>query len=97
MTYSDPMRGLPGNLKSYVCICVFEGRKPVLYVTRADGDWCALCGDDHPQEAAYYRVVGLGHVVGDDPTISDVLDLQPDEEAERETVGSAWVRGVVSP
>lgn len=39
---------------------------------------------------AYY------HVVGDDPTISEVLDLEPEEEAERESVGSPWVRGMVS-
>ena len=48
-------RGIPPNLKSYVCIEVFEGQRPVLYVTRSDGDWCFLCGEEHPDDAAVSR------------------------------------------
>lgn len=84
--------GLPCETKSYVCIHVFDGTRPVLYVTRPEGDWCALCGDDHPDEASSYRVVGLGHVVDRDPTVGEVLDLSPNEEAERSSVGAPWVR-----
>ena len=87
--------GLPYETKAYVCLDVFDRRKPVLYVTRPEGDWCALCGDEHPQEGAQYRVVGLGHVVDDDPTITEVLDLGANEEAERRSVGEAWARSTV--
>jgi hypothetical protein len=83
---------LPRETKTYVCIHVFDSERPVLYVTRPDGDWCALCGDDHPQDASFYRVVGLGHVLDEDPTVVDVLDLDVNEEAERTTVGGPWVR-----
>lgn len=92
MSTSDIAPGLPFETKSYVCIHVFDGSKSVLYVTRPDGDWCALCGDDHPDDASYYRVVGLGHVVQQDPTVAEVLDLAANEEAEREVVGGPWVR-----
>ena len=78
--------------KSYVCIHVFDQSRPVLLVSREDGDWCFLCGDVHPDSADYYRVVGLGHVVERDPSLSSVLDLSPNEEAERVAVGDRWIR-----
>lgn len=84
------------HLKSYVCTHVFEGDRPVLYVTRADGgDWCFLCGDGHPPVAASYRVVGMSHVLESDPALVEVLDLYGEQEAEREAVGRPWVRTVV--
>lgn len=51
-----------------------------------------LCGGDHPDDGSEYRVVGLGHVVDHDPTLLEVLDLNPGEEAERSGVGASWVR-----
>jgi hypothetical protein len=80
------------DFKSYVCIHVFDGARPVLYVTRPDGDWCFLCGADHPDAASSYRVVGMSHLVEGDPSLSEVLDLDPDQEAERQAVGSTWTR-----
>ena len=64
----------------------------MLLVSREDGDWCFLCGDDHPQDPTYYRVVGIGHVIELDPTLRAVLDLDPNEEAERATPGQSWIR-----
>lgn len=78
--------------KSYVCICVFNRAKPVLLVSREDGEWCFLCGDAHPQDAAFYRVVGIGHVVEHDHDLFEVLDLLPNEEAERSAKGEPWLR-----
>jgi hypothetical protein len=85
-------RGIPPNLKSYVCIEVFNGERPILLVTREDGDWCFLCGDEHPDDAAFFRVVGIGHPIRDDPTLTDLLDLGVDEEAQRSAVGGPWTR-----
>jgi hypothetical protein len=81
--------------KGYVCTHVFSGERPVLYVTRPDGDWCLLCGDDHPQEGNAYRVVGIGHVLDADESVREVLDLAPNEEAERDAVGGSWTRTAV--
>lgn len=88
--------GIPANLKCYVCIEVFLGERPILFVSRADGDWCFLCGGAHPDDVAYYRVVGIGHPMGSDHTLVDVLDLAEDEEAEREFVGAPWERRSIS-
>lgn len=85
-------RDLPYETKCFVCIHVFDRSRPVLYVTRPDGDWCALCGAEHPEDANAYRVVGIGHVIDDDPGLSEILDLAPNQEAERSTVGDPWVR-----
>lgn len=84
-----------GHQKSYVCEHVFRGERPVLLVCRPDGDWCFLCGDNHPDDPGAYRVVGAGHVIDDDSALSEVLDLAADEEAERPAVGEAWARASV--
>jgi len=66
--------------------------RPILYVTRADGDWCFLCGSDDPTDPSVYRVAGIGHVLDLDPTVAEVLDLVVDEEADRAVVGGPWTR-----
>ena len=78
--------------KVYVCIHVFDRERPVLLVSRADSDWMFLCGEEHPQDAASYRVAGIGHVVSHDPTLEEVLDLAPEWDAERPSVGEPWTR-----
>ena len=83
---------IPGNLKSYVCIHVFEETKPVLLVSRQGGSWCFVCGGDHEDNASNYRVVGIGHVLEDDPSLRSQLDLQPDWDAERKDLDSPWIR-----
>jgi hypothetical protein len=80
MTSGMENRGLPRNPKSYACVHVLDRSRPVLYVAWPDGDWCVLCGEDDPDDASVYRVVGLGHAVDLDPAIEEVLDLRPDEE-----------------
>lgn len=83
----------PSYQKSYVCTHVFEGSRPVLLVSRPDGDWCFLCGgNDHENSADSYRVVGLGHVLNRDRGLVDQLDLGPGWEAERADASSAWLR-----
>ena len=83
--------------KSYVCIHVFDRSRPVLLVSRPDGDWCFLCGDVHPDSAEHYRVVGMGHVIEQDLSLKAVIDLLPNEEAERSAVGERWIRTGLDP
>jgi hypothetical protein len=83
--------------KSYVCICVFRNEKPVLYVSRAEGDWMFLCGDRHEDVSANFRVVGMGHVTQRDPSLHTLLDLPAEWEAERQTIDGDWVRTPVKP
>ena len=90
-------RGLAYETMSFSCRHVVEGTRPVLYVSRADGQWMFLCGDEHPQDAYWYLVVGLGHEVDKDRTLTEVLDLLPEEEAERGHVGGPWTRTMLPP
>jgi len=89
---------LPGNLRVFVCIEVFERSKPVLLVMNDDDDRrCFLCGGGHPDSAEYYRSVGLGHVLDDDPTLRAVASLGPGEEYERPSVGEPWTHQPAPP
>lgn len=83
--------------KAYVCVHVYDNIRPVLLVSRADGDWCFLCGDKHEDVASAYRVVGIGHLIGRDRTLETLLDLPPNWEAERQSPESAWIRTPDSP
>lgn len=86
-------RDIDHHQKSYICSHAFTSERHILYVTRPDGDWCFMCGDvDHPADASALRVVGLGHVLGHDPSLAEVLDLEPNEEAERATLTGEWTR-----
>jgi hypothetical protein len=76
--------------KAYVCTHVFNRERPVLLVTRPDGDWCFLCGDEHEDDASAYRVVGIGHVLEQDPSIETVLALAPGWDAERSASNQPW-------
>jgi hypothetical protein len=78
--------------KAYVCSHVFDGSRPILLVSRADGDWCFLCGEEHPQDPSAYKVVGIGHVLDKDPTLHELHDLPAEWEAEREAIGQKWTR-----
>ena len=79
------------EVPAYVCSHVFEKARPVLYVCRADGDWQLLCGGGH-DDAEVPRVVGLNHLIEDDPALRAILDLPADWEAERSRPGGEWER-----
>jgi hypothetical protein len=80
----------PRKLGVIVCPHIFKEERPILYVCRADGDWQFLCGDgDHSDSNAH--LVGVGHLTDRDPTLNELVDLQPDYEAERGSVNDPWV------
>lgn len=76
---------------AYVCRHVFNHERPVLLVSRAEGDWQFLCGGDHePDEIPH--VVGLNHLLDSDSSIEELKDLPPNWEAERNSVAAPWRR-----
>jgi hypothetical protein len=85
------------HAKAYVCTHVFDGTSPVTLVTRPEGDWCFLCGQVHDDLAESYRVVGIGHVTENDPSLSVLSDLEPGWEAERNELSGAWIRTRIEP
>ena len=78
--------------KAYVCLHIFDASRPVLLVVRSESDWSFLCGAEHEDIAANYRVVGKGHILERDASLKEVADLAPNWEAERPSVGGVWVR-----
>ena len=75
----------------FVCSHVFKSESPVLFVSRADGDWQLLCGGMH-DENEVPQVVGLNHLLDHDPSLHAILDLPSGWEAVRPTQGSVWGR-----
>ena len=75
---------------------VFERQEPVLLVINdADDELWQLIGSS---DAGPDGQIGhLYHAVDEDPTLADVLDLQPGEQAVREHVGGAWTRSPETP
>jgi hypothetical protein len=60
-------------------------------VSREDGDWQCLCGDEH-ETGEIPKVVGLNHLLARDPTLSAVKNLPEGWIAERASVNSPWLR-----
>ena len=75
---------------------VFEREEPVLLVVNdADDELWQLIGSS---DAGPDGLIGhLHHAVDEDPTLADVLDLEPGEQAIRERVGGGWTRSPETP
>ncbi|QDG74416.1 hypothetical protein FJ695_00185 [Labrenzia sp. PHM005] len=78
--------------KVYVCIHVYEHKHPVKLVVHEDGDWMFLCGELHDDNPDNYKAIGVGHLLDWDPSLSEVLDLENNYEAERTGINSKWMR-----
>jgi len=75
---------------------VFDLAEPVLLVSNDDDDeLCQLIGVSDAGSDG--RIAHLYHSVDEDPTLIEILDLAPGEQAVREAVGGAWTRSPVPP
>lgn len=82
--------------KSYACLHVVAGVRPVLYACREDGDLMFSCGaDDHDQSIADWKVVHRAHLTNADSTIIAVVDVANGEQAVRSAIAEPWVRGPI--
>lgn len=79
------------HLAAYVCSHIFADVTPILLVSRPEGDWCFLCGQEHGEEE-HYSLVGVGHLLERDPSLRELADLEPDWEAERGAKDEPWLR-----
>ena len=76
---------------AYVTEPVLQETAPVLSVVRDDdGEWQLLCGTVEPDDLRWEH---LHHAVDHDPTLIDVLDLEPAHRADRDVQGGPWRRG----
>jgi hypothetical protein len=69
---------------------VFELREPVLLISHDadDGIWQLIGASD--AEGGTGKIGHLHHAVDEDPSLIDVLDLQPGHSAVRAGVGKPW-------
>jgi hypothetical protein len=87
---SDFRFDAPRNLGVFVCEHVGRGGKPILMVVHdEEGDWQFLCGGDHG-EGEKPMLVGLGHVVGQDPSVNELGEMCHDHTAMRAAHGAPW-------
>lgn len=70
---------------------IFTGKEPVLLVSNDDDDelWQLIGTADGGPDG---RIAQLHHAVDEDPTLVDVLDLNPGQQATRSGVGLPWTR-----
>lgn len=73
---------------------VFELAEPILLVQHDadDGTWQLIGASDATEDG---KLVHLYHAIDADPTLLDVLDLQPGERAVRSKPGKRWKRSPV--
>jgi hypothetical protein len=75
-----------------------EQSKPILFVSHAGTDWQMYCDDknhDFDDVLAMKRdliLVHVTHLLAIDPSLNAIADLPTDMAAEREAVGSSWMR-----
>ena len=79
------------EVAAYVCNHIFNATRPVLLVSREDGDWQLLCGGTHDEDEKP-RVVGMNHLIEKDASLREILDLSSNWDAERSAVNAHWVR-----
>jgi hypothetical protein len=80
------------EVATYVSCHVFNDTRPVLLVSRADGEWQCLCGRDDHDAGEVPKVVGLNHLLERDASLRQLLDLPVQWEAERASVNEPWIR-----
>ena len=78
------------EIPAYVCSHVFHNSRPILLVSRADGDWQFLCGKQH-KLGELPNVIGLNHLLARDPSLTELQKLPDDWEAERANPNEAWI------
>ena len=70
---------------------VFERREPILYVSHdADDGFWQLIGTSDAADTG--KIGHLHHAVDEDPTLLDVLDMSPGQDASRTRLGDPWER-----
>lgn len=86
------MRNFNDDYGVYVCHHVFAKAAPVSFVVRDyDGEWQFLCG--HNDENVSCHLIGVGHLIKDDPTLNEMANLEPGSYAERQALNEKWSVG----
>jgi len=76
---------------------VFERRDPILLISHDAVDVLWQLIGPSPADPATGKIGHLHHAVDEDPTLVDVLDLEPGHRAVRTHVGGPWTRQLGDP
>ena len=82
----------PSNLGVIVCDHVFRASRPILLVAHDAEGWDFVCGQHDHSGVDGFHNVGVGHLVGRDPSINECADLECGYIAARSSQGAMWVR-----
>jgi hypothetical protein len=82
----------PANSLVFVSASFHERDEPVRLVKHfEDGDWSFLDGIG-PYDSDSIKLLHIDHVLDEDPSIADLIDLPHGFEAYREAIGQPWER-----
>jgi len=80
----------PTNLGIFTTRQWIESQQPILTVLHEkNGDWQFLTAG--PLADDDYKLVGLKHLIDQDPTLNEIFDLQYGQAADRKFIGDEWV------
>jgi hypothetical protein len=80
------------RLGVFCCGHVFRREREVKLVGRDRGDWQFMCGGTDHSRAEDGKFVIVGVLLSFDPSLDELADLPPGWEAERQDLGSPWIR-----
>ena len=81
---------------AFVCSHVYSRLRPCLLVTNEEDGWSFVCGHrDHDDKS--FHVVGVVHLLDNDPTLQEVLELKVGWQAERTSMSEAWRLTTIEP
>ncbi len=89
---SNGAKFIDSRLGVYCCGHVFRRERLVQLVGRQDGDWQFLCGQTGHTDSNEPYHVSVGVLLDVDPSLNEIADLPTEWEAERQELGSAWIR-----
>lgn len=78
------------SLGVIVCNHVLNGERNINYVCH-DAHWQFLCGEDDHFGPKSGSLVGLGHLLDMDKSISELSSLEVGYEANRDNCESCWI------
>jgi hypothetical protein len=83
------------DTKAFTTVRVFDGKLVVFVAHDTDGTWQFI--DSEPWVQADIKLVHLGHVIDQDPSLRELAGLPAGWEATRTEAGGTWSRNAIEP
>lgn len=85
----------PQDIAVFTTTFVLDGKKRITYVSREleDGAWLFFSDDEFDDFEAVVKIVGFKEIMKMDPTLKELVDMEPGYFATRTGKGGAWEIG----